>query len=240
ENNPTLDAGIVALPASLGDLVFSDDDGDGVQDDDEAGVEGVTVTLTGAGADGIIGTADDTTDTTTTDDDGLWEAYAVSTHGYLVGVDPLVNLLLGLRVGVLNGLSEDFDIRVERDGVSFHQAFSRGEPLGPPTAAGGSEAHRITLSFRLDPTVFEGPFPTEDFGDDLFLIAALQPGLAVWLDGRECTQPRGLVDYAHRALPWTAIRFRLDGLLDGSRFGVAVLLDWAREHEKDAVLDVFA
>ncbi len=69
EFNPTLDAGIVA-PASLGDFVWSDLDRDGVQDANEPGVEGVTVTLTGGGEDGIIGTSDDTTDTTVTGTNG--------------------------------------------------------------------------------------------------------------------------------------------------------------------------
>ncbi|MEM1172949.1 MAG: SdrD B-like domain-containing protein, partial [Cyanobacteria bacterium P01_H01_bin.35] len=45
--------------ASLGDKVFFDDDKDGIQDEGEAGVEGVTVTLTGGGADGIIGEGGD-------------------------------------------------------------------------------------------------------------------------------------------------------------------------------------
>ncbi|MDY7008585.1 MAG: SdrD B-like domain-containing protein, partial [Cyanobacteriota bacterium] len=74
ENNPTLDAGIVQQTASLGDKVFFDTDGDGIQDPGEAGVEGVTVTLTGGGEDGVIGTGgDDTTETTTTDTDGMYE-----------------------------------------------------------------------------------------------------------------------------------------------------------------------
>ncbi|MEO1689838.1 MAG: SdrD B-like domain-containing protein, partial [Pseudomonadota bacterium] len=72
------DDGTNAQEASLGDLVFFDDDGDGIQDAGEAGVGGVTVTLTGGGADGIIGTADDTTDTTTTDADGLYASPGVS------------------------------------------------------------------------------------------------------------------------------------------------------------------
>ena len=55
--------------ASLGDTVWYDD-GDGVLEAGEAGVEGVTVTLIGGGADGVIGTADDTTDQTATDANG--------------------------------------------------------------------------------------------------------------------------------------------------------------------------
>ena len=70
EYNNTVDAGIVLETASLGDKVFFDDDRDGIQDAGEAGVEGVTVTLTGGGADGVIGTADDTIVTVTTDGEG--------------------------------------------------------------------------------------------------------------------------------------------------------------------------
>ncbi len=71
ESNLTLDAGILQT-AALGDYVWEDLNGDGIQDANEPGVEGVTVTLTGGGPDGIIGTADDTTETTTTDVDGLY------------------------------------------------------------------------------------------------------------------------------------------------------------------------
>ena len=68
--NSTLDAGIVKQLAGLGDKVFFDTDRDGIQDAGEAGVESVTVTLTGGGADGVVGTGDDTTATTTTDANG--------------------------------------------------------------------------------------------------------------------------------------------------------------------------
>ena len=72
ENNPTLDAGIVAQRASLGDKVFNDLDGDGIQDGNEPGVDGIKVTLTGGGADGVIGTTDDTTQMTTTANGGMY------------------------------------------------------------------------------------------------------------------------------------------------------------------------
>ncbi|MBD2250456.1 SdrD B-like domain-containing protein [Nostoc parmelioides] len=58
--------------AALGDFVWEDLNANGVQDTNEAGVEGVTVTLTGGGKDGVIGTADDTTVTTTTDANGSY------------------------------------------------------------------------------------------------------------------------------------------------------------------------
>ena len=44
----TLDAGLVEAPeetASIGDLVFNDTNGNGIQDPDEPGVAGVSVTV---------------------------------------------------------------------------------------------------------------------------------------------------------------------------------------------------
>jgi protocatechuate 3,4-dioxygenase beta subunit len=60
-HNTTLDAGITSARASLGNYVWLDTNGDGIQDVTEAGVPGVTVTLyrPGFGLDGIAGNADD-------------------------------------------------------------------------------------------------------------------------------------------------------------------------------------
>ena len=57
-------------PGSIGDTVFSDRDGNGVQDQGEPGVPNVTLTLTLPGPDGRLGTPDDTTQTTTTNSNG--------------------------------------------------------------------------------------------------------------------------------------------------------------------------
>ncbi len=57
--------------ASIGDKVFTDSDGDGIQDAGETGLNGVDVILTGGGNDGLISTAgDNTTATTTTSGNG--------------------------------------------------------------------------------------------------------------------------------------------------------------------------
>jgi hypothetical protein len=72
ENNTSIDAGVY-IPASLGDRVWLDSNGNGVQDSGEAGVSGQTVTLIGGGGNGVIGTGgDDTTVTTTTGANGLY------------------------------------------------------------------------------------------------------------------------------------------------------------------------
>ncbi|MGB3761297.1 MAG: SdrD B-like domain-containing protein [Rivularia sp. (in: cyanobacteria)] len=57
---------------SLGDTVYNDTNNNNQQDDGETGIPGVTVTLTGAGPDGQLGTPDDTTQTATTDSDGIY------------------------------------------------------------------------------------------------------------------------------------------------------------------------
>ncbi len=66
-SNLTVDFGFYR-PATVGDRVWIDTDGDGVQDVGELGLAGATVTLTGAGTDGLFGNGDDTTATTTTAD----------------------------------------------------------------------------------------------------------------------------------------------------------------------------
>lgn len=88
--------------ASVGDLVFFDENDNGVFDGNDTGVDGVDVTLTGAGADGIFGTLDDTTETVTTANGGeyLFDGLAAgdykitfdeSTAGGLVFVTPGVD-----------------------------------------------------------------------------------------------------------------------------------------------------
>ncbi len=73
--------------AALGDRVWIDSDGDGVQDPDEIGVEGAQLTLTGAGADGVFGTADDPAPTMrTTDDNGYYLFDGLAPGAYQVEV----------------------------------------------------------------------------------------------------------------------------------------------------------
>ena len=50
----------------IGNFVWSDADGDGLQDPGEPGIGGVTVDLMGPGPDGILGTADDVAVASTT------------------------------------------------------------------------------------------------------------------------------------------------------------------------------
>ena len=71
---------------AIGDRVWIDANGDGVQDPGEAGLAGVTVTLVSPGPDGIFGTGDDVTASTTTDAAGNYIFDGLSAGAYQVQV----------------------------------------------------------------------------------------------------------------------------------------------------------
>jgi protocatechuate 3,4-dioxygenase beta subunit/uncharacterized protein YuzE len=77
--NNTIDAGLVLLPAAVGDRVWLDLDRDGIQDAGEPGVEGVTVRL--------LDEAGNVVDTTTTDSSGNYRFDGVSPGTYTVQFD---------------------------------------------------------------------------------------------------------------------------------------------------------
>jgi len=85
--NPTDDVDNGENTAALGDRIWIDSDGDGVQDPNEVGVSGATLTLITAGPDGIFGTADDVNGpTTTTDANGYYIFDSLTPGAYQVEV----------------------------------------------------------------------------------------------------------------------------------------------------------
>ena len=99
-------------PASIGDTVYRDTNGDGTQNPGEEGIPGINLTLTNPGPDGEFGTPDDTTDTTTTNDNGIYN-FPVPAGNYRVTVD---NPPAGLTPTqtppgtIVVGAGENFDI----------------------------------------------------------------------------------------------------------------------------------
>ncbi len=85
---------------SLGDYVWLDRNGDGVQDGDEPGIPGVTITATWAGPDGTPGTGDDFVFSTATDIDG----------GYTIDNLPAGDYVVDVATGTLpSGVTATFD-----------------------------------------------------------------------------------------------------------------------------------
>jgi uncharacterized repeat protein (TIGR01451 family) len=73
---------------TIGDFVWYDADGDGVQDGGiEVGLDGVTVSLTWAGPDGVLDTADDVAFTQVTANGGAYTFAGLSAGTYRVDVD---------------------------------------------------------------------------------------------------------------------------------------------------------
>ena len=127
ENNLTVDAGIVQT-ASLGDTVFIDSNGNGLQDSGESGVSGVTVTLTGGGTDNLISTTgDNTTATTSTDIDGNYSFTDLNVgEEYQVTFDP-GTLPEGTVFTTANAGSDTADSDADASGVTPMVTLSAGE-----------------------------------------------------------------------------------------------------------------
>ena len=86
---------------SIGDFVWLDPNGDGIQDPDEPGIEGVAVELTWYGPDGVAGGGDDALFTTTTGTDGAY------LFDYLPPGLYVVDVTGGLPAAVANSFDED-------------------------------------------------------------------------------------------------------------------------------------
>jgi SdrD B-like protein len=88
-------------PLQIGNRVWRDVDGDGIQDPGEPGIAGVPVQLTCAGPDGILGNADDTNSTTTTNAQGQ---YLFSSPGSALQPGAACRLRIASSAAALNGL----------------------------------------------------------------------------------------------------------------------------------------
>jgi uncharacterized repeat protein (TIGR01451 family) len=72
---------------SLGDTVYNDTNGNGVQDAGEPGISGIRVNLIGAGPDGLFGTPDDIIGSTNTGANGIYSFPALTGGNYRVTVN---------------------------------------------------------------------------------------------------------------------------------------------------------
>uniref|UniRef100_UPI0026347C2F SdrD B-like domain-containing protein n=1 Tax=uncultured Chloroflexus sp. TaxID=214040 RepID=UPI0026347C2F len=113
QTDTTWDAGAYR-PASVGNFVWRDVNGDGLQDTGEPAISGVTVTLTGAGPDGEFGTADDISRTTVTDSNGEYLFTGLPPGSYRLSFS---DIPAGLTFSPANQGSDDaVDSDVETNG----------------------------------------------------------------------------------------------------------------------------
>ncbi|MCE9585982.1 DNA topoisomerase (ATP-hydrolyzing) subunit B [Candidatus Uhrbacteria bacterium] len=62
--------------------------------------------------------------------------------------------LHGVGASVVNALSEQLEVIVERDGGMYKQEYSRGKPKGDVKKVGTSKRHGTTIIFKPDTTIF--------------------------------------------------------------------------------------
>ncbi len=62
--------------------------------------------------------------------------------------------LHGVGASVVNALSEQLDVVVQRDGYEWSQSFSRGKPLAKLSRGAKTKEHGTKVTFRADPDIF--------------------------------------------------------------------------------------
>ncbi|RTZ94981.1 MAG: hypothetical protein DSY90_14575, partial [Deltaproteobacteria bacterium] len=170
EENQTADFGYNFSPennlGALGDRIWVDSNGDGVQDDGEPGVSGAEVTLYTAGPDGLLGTADDVAEaTTTTDANGNYIFDDLAAGEY--------------AVEVTNSGAATYDIL----GADYNQTgdpdhFGADSSTAPAGTAGDNRSTRpiviapgdtfVNADFGYQP---QGAAPVHDIGSTIWLDA---------------------------------------------------------------------
>ncbi|TCS59805.1 cadherin domain-containing protein [Primorskyibacter sedentarius] len=107
QNTPDVDAGVQDLLGSVSGTYFCDENGNGAFDN-EKGIGNRSVTLEGAGDDGLFGTTDDILLTTTTADDGTFAFENLNAGDYKVSIAG-AGFVAGLDVDE-NGMSPIIDL----------------------------------------------------------------------------------------------------------------------------------
>ena len=165
EQDLTLDAGFY-LPASLGDFVWDDLDGDGVQADGEPGIEGVTVSLLDEDGNPVV---DDggVAITTLTDADGFYEFVDLVPGTYSVQFD-LASAALVAAGYVPTPADQGDDDAVDSDGSVFDGTTAQ------TTLISGQRDATLDSGFYIP--VIVGDFVWEDRDGD-GLQGAGEPGV---------------------------------------------------------------
>ena len=159
-NDRSLDAGIVSTRAVLGDKVFDDKNGDGVQDAGEGGVAGVAVTL--YAADGVT-----VVSSTVSDQNGNYLFANLLPGTYVVGFG---NLPAGMELTQQNGA-----------GDNGNNTNSDANPLtgltAPITLSAGEVDLSVDAGIRTTPTATVGNLVWDDLNGD-GVQQANEPGIA--------------------------------------------------------------
>ena len=93
--------------------------------------------------------------------------------------------LHGVGSSVVNALSSDFRVRVERDGGIFEQRYSQGQPKTKVRRVGASRLTGTTIFFRPDSEIFpDTTFDTDLIRERLEIKAYLLNGIEITYDDK--------------------------------------------------------
>ena len=153
--------------ASLGDLVFFDSNGNGIQDDDENGVEGVTVNL-------LNGDGSPTGETTTTNEDGEYDFDGLVPGDYIVEFVISEGLELTLQDVTSPGADDTNDSDADQDSGRSHIVTLASGENNPTIDAGVFELLSLGNLVWID-TNNDGMKDDDEIG-------VQYADLALWLD----------------------------------------------------------
>lgn len=63
--------------------------------------------------------------------------------------------LHGVGVSCVNALSSEFDVEVYKNGIAYHQSYSKGEKVTELAERGKTELQGTQVTFKPDPTIFD-------------------------------------------------------------------------------------
>ena len=100
--------------------------------------------------------------------------------------------LHGVGVSVVNALSEELDLEIWRDGFTWEQTYSKGEPTSKLKKTGASKHHGTKVHFLPDTTIFTGTveYNFDTLAQRLRELAFLNKGLSITLTDERSTDAK--------------------------------------------------
>ncbi len=100
--------------------------------------------------------------------------------------------LHGVGVSCVNALSEELELEIWRDGFTWEQTYSKGEPTSKLKKAGASKKRGTKVRFLPDRTIFTGnvEYNYDTLAQRLRELAFLNKGLLITLTDERTTDPK--------------------------------------------------
>src|SRR5713226_9581917 len=100
--------------------------------------------------------------------------------------------LHGVGVSVVNALSEELELEIWRDGLTWEQTYSKGEPTSKLKKAGASKKRGTKVRFLPDRSIFTGnvEYNYDTLAQRLRELAFLNKGLLITLTDKRTTDPK--------------------------------------------------